>query len=131
MGKDGGWRVKASFGGNELFNLKMKVGDKVKGQTRNNIQFGTDESHFGSKNTTTKISVGGMFTFGVGGLLATTRLKLFSDFALETFTAATVAGAHVGADLRFANGDCTGFVGASYGLPSSIPVITNAHVGTV
>merc|ERR1712083_320298 len=51
---------------------------------------------------------------------------------VELFTDTTIAGAKIGCDFRAApNGSYCGFFGASYALPSSIPVLTNAHVGTV
>lgn len=131
--KEGGWRVKANFGGTNLFNLKMKIGTKTKGLPRNNVQFGTDESHFGSGNKQTKYSVGGMFNFNIGGVLVASRLKVFSDETVEVFADAELAGAIVGCDLRAApGGTFGGFLGASYGIPnSSFPVLKNVHLGGV
>jgi len=133
--KDSNWRVKANFGDTKLFNLKMKLGTKTKGKTRNNIQFGTDQSHFGSDKKENKLSVGGMFTFGVAGILATTRLKVFQPEgspALETFTTASLAGIKIGCDMRVTQtGDYCCFLGASYGLPSIISGLSNVHVGSI
>lgn len=129
--KSHGTRVKACFGADQLFNMKMKIGEKVKGQTRNNIQFGTDDSHFDSDNQVSKLSIGGMFSYNLAGIGATTRFKFFSDQAVETFTSATVGGARVGCDMRATlEGSYCGFVGASIGLPQS-PILSGAHVGSV
>jgi len=129
--KDSGWRVKAKFGEPGLFNLKMKIGEKRKGDTRPNIQFGSDDSHFGSDNKINKYSFGGMFTFGMGGLIATTRLKIFNDKAAEVFASASVGDAQLGCDLRITEDEpFQGFVGASYGLPSMLG-LSNLHFGTI
>eukprot|EP00415_Alexandrium_ostenfeldii_P001008 UN1008 len=130
--KESGWRVKANVGGSRLFNLKMKVGTKTPGCARNNIQFGTDLSNFGSNNKDSKYSIGGMANFSVAGVLASARLKVFSDEAVEVFANADAAGVKLGCDMRatFAGSYC-GFLGASYGLPASFPVLKNVHVGSV
>jgi hypothetical protein len=113
--KDSNWRVKANFGQAKLFNLKTKLGTKKKGETRNNIQFGTDQSDFDSDRSKSKMSVGGMFTCGAGGILATTRLKIFNDKALEVFTDMSVGALTLASDMRVTQTGYTGFVGASVG----------------
>lgn len=129
--KEAGWRVKMNMGGTKLFNLKRKIGAKTAGQTRNNIQFGTDESHFGVKAEKQPLSVGGMCTLCIGGILTTSRLKLFNDKSMELFVDAKVAGVQLGCDMRVeAIGKYRGFLGASYGLPN-FPVLKNVHVGTI
>jgi len=128
--KESGWRVKMNIGGTNLLNLKRKIGAKTAGKTRNNIQFGTDESHFGTANKQKSLSIGGMYTLGIGGIITTTRLKLFTD-AMELFADANVAGVQLGVDVRAEEGGgFTGFLGASYGLSIS-PFLKNVHVGTV
>lgn len=130
--KDENWRVKANFGGTQLFNMKMKIGDKRKGVTRNNVQFGTDQSHFGSDNKSAKLSIGGMFSWGNSNTGGTTRLKIFSDEAAEVFSSANVAGVKLACDMRLTYAvPYSGFFGASYGLPSSVPFFKNVHVGGV
>lgn len=131
--KDSSWRVKANFGDTKLFNMKMKLGEKKQGETRNNVQFGTDQSHFGSDGSQSKMSVGGMFTFPIGIILTTTRLKVFNDAAAEVFVDAELGtGIAVAADLRVTqDGAYKGFVGASAALPTSVPVLKSVHVGSI
>lgn len=129
--KDSNWRVKANCSGNNLFNMKMKLGEKGKG-VRNNVQFGRDSSHFGHDKNTNQFSIGGMGSVAVAGIMVNSRLKVF-DEAIEVFSDAAVAGATLACDMRVApNGQYRGFVGASYDLVQlSVPRLKNVHVGSV
>lgn len=128
--KDSAWRVKASFSGSNLFNLKMKLGAKSQGDARSNVQFGTDTYSFGHKGTP-KMSVGGMFVCDVAGALITTRLKVFSDGIAEIFSSTNAAGLSLGVDMCLnSSGGYTGYAGASYGL-AAVPLLKNVHVGGI